>query len=548
MRDWSRREWLRATLLGSAACAASCQRRGRLPLAGEIVGAGEALGHRLRDTGPPAVPRSAWRDIDVVIVGAGVAGLAAARRLQRGGCRDFVVLELEPVEGGTARAGARDGWAFPWGAHYLPLPQPDHRPLVELLEEMNVVLGRDPRGELIVDEESLCRDPQERLFKDGAWHEDLDPWRDADERERVQWRAWQREIERWTGWRDDEGRRAFALPSRYGSDAPPVRELDQITMADWLTQQGWDSPRLRWLVDYACRDDYGMTIDQVSAWAGLFYFCARMNEDATASQPFLTWPEGNGRLVRHLAGIVGERLRTDSPVWAIRPSAVESAANSASTDAARIEVVAGGTASTGACGYRARRVICAAPQFISARLIPGYSAARPQVRAEFQYGSWLVANLFLNERPRDNGFPLAWDNVNYDSPSLGYVAASHQRGIDHGATVLTWYHAFCDDDPQTARRRLRDLTWEQAAEIVLTDLELSHPEIRGLVTRLDVMRWGHAMIRPRPGFRTGAARATAAQPFHGIHFAHTELSGLALFEEAFDQGVRAADEVLMTRV
>jgi hypothetical protein len=36
-------------------------------------------------------------------------------------------------------------------------------------------------------------------------------------------------------------------------------------------------------------------------------------------------------------------------------------------------------------------------------------------------------------------------------------------------------------------------------------------------------------------------------PWRGIHFAHSELSGMALFEEAFYHGVRAAEEVLAAR-
>jgi len=55
------------------------------------------------------------------------------------------------------------------------------------------------------------------------------------------------------------------------------------------------------------------------------------------------------------------------------------------------------------------------------------------------------------------------------------------------------------------------------------------------------------MVRPRPGFVWGAARQAAARPRGGIHFAHSDLSGVALFEEALDQGVRAAEEVLAAR-
>jgi hypothetical protein len=52
------------------------------------------------------------------------------------------------------------------------------------------------------------------------------------------------------------------------------------------------------------------------------------------------------------------------------------------------------------------------------------------------------------------------------------------------------------------------------------------------------------MISPRPGFIWGSERRKALNPYRNIHFAHTDLSGIALFEEAFYHGLRAAKEVL----
>ena len=49
------------------------------------------------------------------------------------------------------------------------------------------------------------------------------------------------------------------------------------------------------------------------------------------------------------------------------------------------------------------------------------------------------------------------------------------------------------------------------------------------------------------GFQWGGARVKAQQPFGPIHFANTDLSGVALFEEAFDHGLRAAEEILSAR-
>jgi hypothetical protein len=159
----------------------------------------------------------------------------------------------------------------------------------------------------------------------------------------------------------------------------------------------------------------------------------------------------------------------------------------------------------------------------------------------------MVANLFLTNRPENHGFAPAWDNVLYDSPALGYVAATHQRGPDIGPTVWTYYYPLCDDNPRTAREKLLAHGWSEWADVTLSDLERGHPDLRPLVERLDVMRWGHAMIRPRPGFIWGNARREEAKSFRGVHFAHSDLSGVALFEEAFYHGLRAAEEILSER-
>ena len=145
------------------------------------------------------------------------------------------------------------------------------------------------------------------------------------------------------------------------------------------------------------------------------------------------------------------------------------------------------------------------------------------------------------------GFPSAWDNVLYESPSLGYVTATHQRGLERGPTVFTYYYPLAEQSPRDARARLLSAGRDEWAEVALSDLGRAHRDIRTLTRRLNVMRWGHAMIRPRVGFQWGGARLQAQKPFGPVHFAHTDLSGVPLFEEAFDHGLRAAEEVLAAR-
>ncbi len=539
MSSFTRREVL-AAFLGLPVAIAAC-RSGMTPHfpAGQIVGASDGIGHRLRDAINLNPTPDAWQRVGVVIVGGGVAGLAAAWRLVRSGFHDFVLLELEPAPGGTARSDTSPVVSYPWGAHYLPAPLKENATLISLLDEMGVLEGRDADDEPIFGEQFICRDPEERVFYRGRWYEGLYLHAGATKEDQAQLDRFNAEVNRWVAWRDRSDRRAFAIPLETASDDAEVTALDKTTMADWLAAHNFDSPRLRWLVDYACRDDYGMTGDQTSAWAGLFYFASRVSKPGAESQPLLTWPEGNGRLVRHLYDRVKEKARLGLAAMQISPASDPGEAS--------LDVVALNSQTNAQVGFHCERVIFAAPQFLTPYLIRDYRENRPPHVSEFQYGTWMVANLFLKDRPASRGFPLSWDNVIYESPSLGYVVATHQRGLDYGPTVFTYYYPMCDANPRVAREKLLSMDWYSCADVVLTDLERAHPEIRSLADRIDVMRWGHAMIRPYPGFIWGGARAAAIKPFRGIHFAHTDLAGVALFEEAFHHGVRAAEEILAAK-
>ncbi len=531
----SRRELI-AVMLGTPAMLAGCGSAPPLPPQGELLGQSFEIGHRIRDGFRPVPSDDVWDDVRVVIVGGGAAGLSAAWKLRQAGCDDFVVLELEPVAGGTSRFGQCELTPYPWGAHYVPVPLAENQSLIRLLDEMGVVESVANDGSPVVGEQYLCREPDERVFFQGEWIEGLYPETDASADDLAQLAAFRREIDRWAAWRDGVGRRAFIIPTRLCSDDPAATELDRLSMTDWLRQRGWTSSRLHWLVDYSCRDDYGMSAERTSAWAGLLYFAARMKAAGTEHQPLMTWPEGNGRIMAHLSTRAGLRLKIGCATTQIRPTA--------NADRGPMEIIGVKTDTQHVFGFRAEHVIFAAPQFLAPRLIDGFSERTGRQVNEFQYGSWFVANLHLRDRPRERGFPLSWDNVIHDSRSLGYVVATHQSGRDHGPTVLTWYYPFCDADVRGIREHLLQATWSELADVVLTDLERPHPDIRSLTTRLDIFRWGHAMIQPKPGFLTSGQRLAARHPDGRIHFANTDLSGIALFEEAFDHGCRAADEVL----
>jgi glycine/D-amino acid oxidase-like deaminating enzyme len=512
----SRRDFV-AMLLGAPfAAAIGCGTPARRTPPGQLIETGMTLGHAaLRDR--PAAPVQTWREHAVVIVGAGVAGLTAAWELRRRGITDVVVLELDDAIGGTSRGGDSAVTRYPWGAHYIVAPQKGQTELIALLRELDAIEGETPDGTPIVDEALRCRDPEERVFYRGRWYEGLYLEAGASTEDRRQLAVFRQLIERWSAWRDIDGNPAFAIPIRHSTRDPAITALDQQSFATWLATHKLTSERLHWLCDYACRDDYTLLAADTSAWAGLFYFASRQRAGSAAAQSVLTWPDGNHTLVRQLAR--GVTIETGVAAQRVEPTG---------------EVIAVGKA--GPFGIRARRVIVAVPGFVRSRIVqPAIAAA--------DYGAWAVANIHLRARPRERHHaPPAWDNVFRDSPSLGYVSATYQRGRDRGPTVWTWYYPF-PGDARHARTQLAGAGYAEWAEVVLADLERAHPDVRPLVDHIEVAFWGHGMIRPRTGSLFGGDRDERVRPVGQIHFAHTDLSGIALFEEAFDHGLRAAREV-----
>lgn len=504
---------------------------------GGFTGIDVARGHALRDgalqTGAPATTRRTR----VVIAGGGVAGLAAARALRLAGIEDFVLLELEDSAGGNSRGSQIAGIACPLGAHYLPVPGDEAHEVQDLLEELG--LRRRVAGRWEYDERHLCHSPQERLFFEGAWQEGLLPVQGVKEATLAQYRLFSQRmaaLQRET---------RFSIPTLRAEAAPALLALDAVPFAVWLDREGFADPHLRWYLDYCCRDDYGAGLDTVSAWAGIHYFASRHGFQAPGEPPsaerdagVLTWPEGNGWLSRRLAAPLGERLYTGRVV--IRVAAGRHG----------VEVDAFNAATQAVERWQAEHCILALPLFIAARVVENPPPALREAAGQLRYAPWLVANLHIDSALHDRpGAAPSWDNVIYDDnpaqagryPGLGYVDATHQSlQAVPGATVLTYYRAFGIE--AAGRKALYEQPWTHWRDSVLAELSVPHPDLPGKVTRMEVMRYGHAMSTPVPGVRGSSAlralQAALPLPWRRLHFAHSDLSGYSVFEEAFTQGHR----------
>ena len=517
----------RSLLLAAPTLAlASCGRdRAReWPLA--WVGADPARGHRLRDAAARATAGAALRRrADVVIVGAGVAGLAAARALGRRGVDAVHLLELEDEPGGNSRGHSIGALRCPLGAHYLPLPGPHALEVAEWLHELGLL--RHSMGRIVADERHLCHSPQERLFIDGQWHDGILPPAPARSPASDQYRRFAADV------RLAQRDLGFAIPTARAAWTPAHAALDRLPFAQWLGERGYDDPRLRWYLDYACRDDYGAGTATVSAWAGLHYFASRHGFAAPGDEvgerdAVFTWPEGNAWLVERLAAPYrGERLHTGRSVVRVTPTRTQ------------VELLCRDEASGRAELWTARAVVLAVPLFAALRMLDAPPPALAAAAAALRHAPWLVANVQLGAPLLDRaaGAPASWDNVVYQGPSLGYVDAQHQSlQAAPGPTVLTAYWALAERD---RARLLGDDAASFWARAVVDDLAVAHPDLPGKVRRIDLTRYGHAMSIPVPGLRSNPAVQALASQQGRLCFAHADLSGYSVFEEAFAHGTRA---------
>jgi monoamine oxidase len=488
------------------------------------VGAAADRGHRLRAERSGALPAPAvQRRADVLVIGAGIAGLSAARALQQGGIEDIALLELEDAPGGNSRGHALSGLRCPLGAHYLPVPTEQAREVAEWLHEIGLL--RRHAGRSVPDDRHLCHSPQERLFIDGAWHEGLLPPAEPASATLRQYQAFAREVAA-------AQRLGFAIPTRRAPWTSDHAALDAQTFSAWLDQRRLTDPKLRWYLDYACRDDYGAGTDTVSAWAGLHYFASRHGfhapgDEAGERDAVFTWPEGNAWLTERLAAPLSERLHAGRTVLRVRET--RHGADVLAIDEAR------GRAE----GWTARAVLLCMPLFIAARVLETPAPALHEALALQRRAPWLVANLRLSEPLLDRGIgaPPAWDNVAYGGASLGYVDAGHQRLDPRPApTVVTSYRAL------TSGQRGELLSGNAArwARRVVDELLTMHPDLPAKLQQVVLMRYGHAMSVPVPGLRASAALAALARPSPGrLQFAHADLAGYSVFEEAFTAGDEA---------
>ena len=444
---------------------------------------------------------------DAIIIGAGFAGLAAARKLTQEGCTKVLVLEARDRVGGRTMHGVVAGLDVDFGGMWLG---PTQTRLATLAQEYQVRTYR--------------------TFLEGKAVFRLNGKEHHGDRENIDGIFGARDALSYFSVR----RKIKALSAEIDCEEPwahrKAEELDATTVEQWVCAK-IKSERLRQLYRLLCFSLFCAEASQVSMLFFLHYlksgdgFNVLISADEGGAQNFL-FHGGVHQIARKMSEELGDRVRLEEPVSAIEWS----------DDRATVRTTKG--------QYDAKRVIVCVPPTLVAKL--DFSPPLPQPKAALHnrliMGSaikyWVVF-----DRPfwRDQGFngSIIRDDVPC-APCFDVTPAGEERGVIAG--FFDGDHALNHGDaPKEVRK---DLVLKMLAEH-FGDKALSPVEYVDQDWTAETWSGGCYGAFAAPGIYAKFG-AWLRRPIGPLLWAGTETSPrwTGYIDGAIRSGERAADEVL----
>jgi monoamine oxidase len=305
--------------------------------------------------------RSVPDAVDVVVVGAGLAGLIAAYRLERAG-KSVVILEATPRIGGRIRTARYDGKVGPEiGLEELWTGNP----ALEVAQQLQLPVSRH-QGSL-------------SSFRDGGViHSNR---AGLGNREFVRSFLSPEEFAAFVRWDD----RVIELDRRIRDDprSAAARELEAVSFASWVRDTSGLSPRAQEFVRVTSEPEYATSWERISALEGIIEWRIFAGEGA---QPHHI-RGGNARLVDAIADNLGaEKILLDHQVTHITSSAEG------------VEVVATNTATFAQYAVRGKFVVTAIPLYrlYDIQFDPPLSDEIRKAVATQAWGAYFTAHVFLD--------------------------------------------------------------------------------------------------------------------------------------------------------
>jgi len=341
--------------------------------------------------------------LDVVVIGAGLAGLTAARDLRRAGLDSFIVLEARDRVGGrTVNLPIGDGYVVEGGGQWVG---PGQTAVLDLAWELGVETFRTyDKGNLVVlsGGKTTLVTPTASIVGSAPFQKELDAL-------------------------------ALTVPLDAPWTAAKASEWDKMTFGAWLDQNRVSGDE-RQLVDLASTLTFGVSPDKLSLLWVLFYihsaggYAKLESMEGGAQQDRIVG--GSQILSLRMAEDVKTELVMNAPVTEIRNWQRQSDA---------VEIVVGNKT------YRAKAVVLTLPPALCERI--RFQPALPPMRAALQakwptYGTavkayliyptpfWRAKGLSGQALTTDGAFYWTVDNSPPDGAKgalMGFIAATDSR-------------------------------------------------------------------------------------------------------------------------
>ncbi len=422
---------------------------------------------------------------DVVIVGGGIAGLAAAWRLRH---REVLLLEAGERLGGRMRSDPCGDYWLNYGAHLFPGPGSLVDGMARDCGLETVPVTGSMMG-LAVGSTLLTRGPVETY-----------PFRlPLSLRDRIAFAGAgiriQRAVARYEPRHDFEDHRTFG--ELLGTLPPAVHDI------------------------FSCAAHRATAeLDELSAGCGIGLFALVWGGKGSLIARNLLG--GSGRLPEALGRELGERARTGCRVHAVEPDGGDLVVRHDDEE------------------IRARHVIVAAQAPHAAPLVAPVAEATAAALSQLSYGAFLSVAVETSESapmPYDDVYAMATPGRVFDMFTNQAHALRGDAPRRPGGSLML----FAGAHRAAALMRGSD---ERIVEHFLADLHELYPQTRGVIAGATVQRWELGNVYARPGRgRLQAALDGALGTHENLHLAGDYFAELGNIEAAARTGHAAAERV-----
>ena len=446
---------------------------------------------------------------DVVIVGGGIAGLAAGWRLRHW---DTLLLESEGRVGGRIRSERRGPYWMNWGGHIFAGANSSTGWLlgdtgVDSVAVPGSLAGLAMNGKLLLKgrvETYPFRIPM-------SWSSRLSLMK-AGAKVRLAVARYAKVVQLRPG--EDEAARQQRV----------YNFMNDRSFADFVGDLSPDAEALfKPTVSRSSGD-----MDQLSAGAGVGYFNLVLNMGAGLSHSILGGPS---TLTEGIAAALSNRVQLNS--------AVEEIVHKKSSVVVRYRHDGVDREVEG------RYVVLATPATVSHRIALDLDAPTREALGEIVYGPYVSAAFLTNETERqvwDNAYAIATPKRSFNvALNMSNVTRGFETERQPGSSIMTF-------SPASLGRQLLDLDDEDVRKIYIDDLDQVLPNFADHVAEAEVQRWptgapycfpGRAKLQPALTRRGG--RVVLAGDYLGTLYTETAIqTGLSAAQEV--QSLLATDK------